>query len=221
MKSKYLPFFVSFVIFLVFIFFSYLVAKEFFYQIDFDSTVKLQDRFSRNWDYPFSILSVIGSAEVTSLIWASLALLCLVKKYWKALFALPLFFVSVAIEVFGKLFVMHPGPPHLFYRGVIDFNFPSHYVHTNFSYPSGHMTRTAFLASFLFLFLHYKWPHLFGRIFQVGLIMFIIAMTISRVYLGEHWLSDVIGGLLLGISFGIIPALLLPVRKKMSHSEVG
>jgi membrane-associated phospholipid phosphatase len=36
-----------------------------------------------------------------------------------------------------------------------------------------------------------------------------IAMLVSRIYLGEHWLSDIIGGSILGISMGLFAVLFL------------
>ncbi len=55
--------------FISFIYYSYLVAREKFSQWDFDMTVKFQDHLPRRVDYPFSVLSGLGSVEVTGIIW--------------------------------------------------------------------------------------------------------------------------------------------------------
>lgn len=205
--------------FAAFIGFSYLVAKETFTQLDFDLTVKFQDKIPRRFDEIFSWFSVLGSAEVSMTIWLTLVILTLFKRLWwttLALFSLPL---ALAMEVYGKLFVQHPAPPFMFYRGVVDVNFPINFTHTNYSYPSGHETRTAFIIVFLMLYFYFRLSKKVQIFVQPTLLGILVIMTVSRIYLGEHWSTDVFGGFLVGVAFGILSGATVPLKKKIQIEE--
>lgn len=211
--TKKLLFFLAIFLFIAFIYYSYLVAKETFTQSDFDYTVKLQDKLPRGVDLFFSFFSILGSAEVTGIIWFFILILTLFKRFWLTAVSLFLLPLALSIELFGKLFVHHPAPPYLFYRGVLDVNFPLYFSHTDYSYPSGHETRTAFLVVFLICYFFFRKGKHFQFFTLPILIGILIIMTISRIYLGEHWTSDVIGGFLIGASFGILAGITIPGKR--------
>ncbi len=79
------------------------------------------------------------------------------------------------------------------------------------SFPSGHATiSTVFFSMLMYIFDRYFRTH--GRIiFNTICICFIALVAFSRLYLGEHWLSDVLGGIVLGALISYISVLVFRV----------
>lgn len=214
MKTKLLLLSVVFTIF--FTYFSYSVAKERWQQHDFDITVKLQDHISRRFDGFFSYFSILGSAEVTVGICMILAFLALLRGKWLAILGWSMIVPATLAEIFGKLIIFHPGPPVFFHRTLLSTNLPSFYVHTNFSYPSGHTTRTIFIVTVVACILIFSSTNFLVRsVALISLLLLAFMMGLTRVYLGEHWLSDVIGGGLLGAAVGFFASVLILGKKKV------
>jgi undecaprenyl-diphosphatase len=155
-------------------------------------------RLSR-WEETMGMVSTIGRA----LPMAVLGLACFIWFLWKKQRAeyivLGAALLSLAINPVLKVLVDRPRPTEdlvVILRDV-----------TGLGFPSGH-AYTAMVLFGLFFYLTpivVPWRRMipFLRLLFLSLI---ILMGVSRVYLGAHWPSDVLGGFLLG---GIILSLLI------------
>jgi undecaprenyl-diphosphatase len=72
------------------------------------------------------------------------------------------------------------------------------------SYPSGHVANAATLAVAVFVIFPRVWVAVVGAVW-------ILLMAFSRTYLHAHWLSDTVGGALLGAGAALLVAALFAV----------
>jgi len=205
MRPKNLHFFVwGTVLLFSFLLLLFLETRGIFSSFDLGITVAVQNLIPRLLDTPMSLFTLLGNVEFT-------ALVLLAIGYWvfrrekRIYYPLILFGVIGAFEVIGKLFLYHPGPPVELFRFSLPFKFPHLYLKTSYSFPSGHVSRTTFLAV-LSLFLAARYIKNYSKKMLVSCTLYLVAflMVLSRVYLGEHWASDVLGGILLGGSMGLL-----------------
>lgn len=199
MKYKYLL--LALLTFVIYAVLSWFVHQDIFRSLDYQLMINMQKVFQYKTDFLFSLFTLMGSTETTFIIIMTFfAYLRFRKKiYFLGIF---LYILIYPLELLGKLLIYHPIPPLILNRYIFNFHFPSSYVvQTSYSYPSGHMARAAFLIG-LFLIILLRKKNLGMRKFYLSLplIGYFLLMFVSRIYLGEHWFSDVLGGSILGLA---------------------
>ena len=153
------------------------------------------------WDVPALLLDWIGGhfvgiviVPVAMAIW-----LLVLRRPWAAGFSLVAAIVSAgAVQALKALF--DRARPELMLV-----------ASDEGSFPSGHVANAATIAIVLGLVFglgpaRRRWVWLFG-------FAYIVAMAVSRTYLGVHWLTDTIGGALIGV--GVAVALWAPIADRL------
>ena len=88
-----------------------------------------------------------------------------------------------------------------------------------FSFPSGHVTVSTVVLSFLAFLLSRGQPRSMRTAIAVVCGVYLALVACSRLYLGAHWFSDVVGGMSLGLAWVAFSALvytLRPVREDVA-----
>lgn len=167
---------------------------------DLELTVALQRAASPALDWLANLNTLIGQPPVSLALAALLALALWRREPGLAWAAAAFLAIPVIVGLLLKLAIFHPPPPEEFVRAFWD---PLGVrVPTPGGFPSGHVARVTFLA----LLAGGLWRASLPRL-ALGAV---VAWTLwARVYIGDHWASDALGGLALGVASGCAARLWL------------
>lgn len=226
MKKRYFLFSIPFIFLLAFGILSKYEDRQFMRHLDYAVTVKLQDRIDRSSH--LRLASVVGNTMEGATFFASPEFTVLVtlvvtgallydrkKRSWRSVgIVVPVALIAIVLfEIYGKSIVHHPSPPFSMVKHPTTI-FPADYVNEQYSYPSGHAARSVFMAVIVGILLWCEGIRKKIAVISTALllVLYVLLVSVSRIYLGHHWFSDVAGGLLLGAAFGLLSAVVV-IRK--------
>ena len=177
--------------------------------------VAITQEFQENkalWLQAFMVaVSFLGNQSILFAILILLTALAfwLVKLRLEALIIVILSMISSAVNFLVKLIVSRPRPTtHL-----VDV-----FQHANgLSFPSGHVMSYVAYWGLLFSFgiILFNQKHWWHYVLLIIPALFVILVGPSRIYLGDHWASDVLGGYLFGgLLLGITLSIYLRLKAK-------
>ena len=148
---------------------------------------ELVEHRSAFWTVPALLMNNIGGGIIGTFVvpLAIILIFLVLRMKWAALYFAIATIVSAGLVQLLKNLYERPRP-----HDILVASDPG-------SFPSGHTGNAATMAVVLSLVLRWVW------IWAAG-VLYTIIMLLSRTYLGAHWLSDTIGGLVLGSAVAVI-----------------
>lgn len=138
------------------------------------------------WEVPSLLMDFLGGGWFAFALPAAIVVvLCVRRRFWSALFLGVASVLSALLVQLLKGLIGRPRPEDMLVTA--DFG----------SFPSGHSANAATLVVCLGIILRRVWVWAAGA-------AYVILMMLSRTYLGAHWVSDTVGGLLLGVAVALI-----------------
>jgi membrane-associated phospholipid phosphatase len=161
------------------------------------------------WTVPALVFNYLGGGVTAIAIVPVLVIVALLiwRRRWAALYFAIAALASVTVVQSLKALIGRPRPPEI-----------DMLVHPDFgSFPSGHSANAALIATTLGIILSRTWVWAAGAAYTV-------LMMLSRTYVGAHWISDTVGGVLVGAGVAVIVwapfAYLLHREKHAQHPPV-
>jgi len=175
--------------------------------IDLATTIAFQSVASDTLDVLVNWHTLLGQLAVTIPVSVLLALVAW-RRFGGWAWLAPLAILATgAIELVLKLALLHPGPPEELTREF--FNPLGVRVEAPSSFPSGHVARLTFLS----VVLAGMFP---SRAAWAAALAFIGVTLFARIYIGDHWLSDALGGLALGAAVAAAAVAWLRVTARVA-----
>jgi undecaprenyl-diphosphatase len=136
---------------------------------------------------PALVFNAIGGGILSTVVVPAVVVggLLLFRRPWGAVYYVVAAIASAMVTRIIKVIVGRPRPEDILVQP--DFG----------SFPSGHSANAALLATALGIILMRTWVWVAGAVYTV-------LMMLSRTYLGAHWISDTIGGVLVGAGVAVI-----------------
>ena len=140
----------------------------------------------------FKVFTFLGSTKFIIIFNILIFGYTIIRKKYQYLIMLTCSLTSVIFNNIIKIIIERPRP-----------NLLRLIAETGYSFPSGHaMISILFYGSIIYIFNKYRLP--FAKLITFILVLLIGGICLSRVYLGVHYVSDVLGGMCLATSLLLI-----------------